>query len=163
MWIPSSKCSFLQIPCDLHQKYHSDKSSSYVANGTAFAIEYGSGEMSGFLSKVTLPFPFSSSRVTCLPRPSRLAVPLTRTTVYAIIWKYLLTGFHPHPSSLSSERIHSLYRNSSQVQVPKSTFHGSSLFSTLIAAATPPLSPRSPSPLLPPSLSPPPLPLLMYK
>jgi phytepsin len=51
LWIPSSKCNFLQVPCDLHHKYHSDKSSSYVANGTAFSIQYGSGAMSGFLSE----------------------------------------------------------------------------------------------------------------
>jgi len=51
LWIPSSKCSFIQVPCDLHHKYHSDKSSTYVANGTAFKIEYGSGAMSGFLSQ----------------------------------------------------------------------------------------------------------------
>lgn len=58
LWIPSSKCSFIVIPCDLHSKYHSSKSSTYVANGTAFEIEYGSGKMSGFLSQVRS-FPLS--------------------------------------------------------------------------------------------------------
>eukprot|EP01136_Pigoraptor_vietnamica_P037699 Opistho-1_new@106006 len=48
---PSSKCAFTQIPCDLHKKYNSAKSSTYVANGTAFSIQYGSGAMSGFLSQ----------------------------------------------------------------------------------------------------------------
>ena len=51
LWIPSSRCKFTQIPCDLHQKYYSSKSSTYTANGTEFAIQYGSGECSGFLSK----------------------------------------------------------------------------------------------------------------
>lgn len=54
LWIPSSKCSFIVIPCDLHHKYHSSQSSSYVANGTDFEIEYGSGKMSGFLSQDTV-------------------------------------------------------------------------------------------------------------
>ena len=34
----------------LHSKYHSDKSTTYKANGTDFAIRYGSGSCSGFLS-----------------------------------------------------------------------------------------------------------------
>jgi cathepsin D len=35
----------------LHNKYHSDRSSTYVANGTAISIQYGSGAMSGFISE----------------------------------------------------------------------------------------------------------------
>jgi len=44
----------LDVPCDLHNKYHDDRSKTYVANGTAFQIQYGSGAMSGFLSEDTV-------------------------------------------------------------------------------------------------------------
>jgi len=54
LWIPSSTCKITVPACDLHKKYYSTKSSSYVANGTAFSIQYGSGSMEGFLSEDTV-------------------------------------------------------------------------------------------------------------
>jgi cathepsin D len=51
LWIPSSKCSLLDIACRLHNKYNDKDSSTYVANGTTFAIQYGSGAVSGFISQ----------------------------------------------------------------------------------------------------------------
>lgn len=50
LWVPSSKC-FLSLACYFHARYSSSKSSTYKANGESFAIQYGTGSMSGFLSQ----------------------------------------------------------------------------------------------------------------
>ncbi|KAM9953273.1 hypothetical protein ACTFIR_008336 [Dictyostelium discoideum] len=51
LWVPSKKCPITVVACDLHNKYNSGASSTYVANGTDFTIQYGSGAMSGFVSQ----------------------------------------------------------------------------------------------------------------
>ncbi|KAL4739663.1 aspartic peptidase domain-containing protein [Aspergillus similis] len=52
LWVPSSECG--SIACYLHQKFDSSASSTYKKNGSEFAIKYGSGSLSGFVSKDNL-------------------------------------------------------------------------------------------------------------
>ncbi|CAH0559169.1 unnamed protein product [Brassicogethes aeneus] len=54
LWVPSVKCPSSNVACMLHNKYDSDKSSTYKADGRSFAIEYGTGSMAGFLSTDTI-------------------------------------------------------------------------------------------------------------
>ncbi|XP_003385244.1 PREDICTED: cathepsin D-like [Amphimedon queenslandica] len=54
LWIPSSKCDPKDKACQTHHQYNHDHSSTYVKNDTKFAIQYGTGNLTGFLSVDTV-------------------------------------------------------------------------------------------------------------
>ncbi|NXB72271.1 RENI protein, partial [Donacobius atricapilla] len=51
LWVPSYKCSPLYSACVSHSRYDASKSRTYIANGTGFAIRYGTGSVKGVLSQ----------------------------------------------------------------------------------------------------------------
>uniref|UniRef100_A0A8D0F9D3 renin n=1 Tax=Strix occidentalis caurina TaxID=311401 RepID=A0A8D0F9D3_STROC len=71
LWVPSYKCSPLYSACVSHSRYDSSKSRTYVANGTGFAIRYGTGSVKGFLSQdivlVNIPIIQVFAEATALP------------------------------------------------------------------------------------------------
>jgi phytepsin len=56
LWIPSSECSYFSIACRLHNRYSALDSTTHKEDGREFSIQYGSGSLSGYLSKDTLDF-----------------------------------------------------------------------------------------------------------
>jgi hypothetical protein len=54
LWVPSARCRGFNLPCLLHRRYASQLSRTYVQDDRPFAIKYGSGSMTGFISRDTL-------------------------------------------------------------------------------------------------------------
>lgn len=54
LWVPSATCAWWQLACRLHSRYDARASQTYRRNGTRFAIQYGSGSLSGYFSEDTL-------------------------------------------------------------------------------------------------------------
>ena len=49
LWVPSTECK--DLSCTRHTRYNHTKSSTYVANGQSFSIQYGTGAVKGYLSQ----------------------------------------------------------------------------------------------------------------
>ncbi|KAF8386398.1 hypothetical protein PRIPAC_75540, partial [Pristionchus pacificus] len=57
LWVPDSTCSGgATNPCAKKHKFQSSKSSTWVKNGKAFTISYGTGSAKGFLGQDTVRF-----------------------------------------------------------------------------------------------------------
>lgn len=54
LWVPSTLCDSTDVACQNHDQYDHADSTTYVANGESFSIQYGTGSLTGFLSEDTI-------------------------------------------------------------------------------------------------------------
>ncbi|KAH8341447.1 hypothetical protein KR059_007403 [Drosophila kikkawai] len=54
LWIPSAQCLASDVACQQHDQYNSSASSTYVASGQNFSIQYGTGSVTGYLATDTV-------------------------------------------------------------------------------------------------------------
>ncbi|XP_017050132.1 lysosomal aspartic protease [Drosophila ficusphila] len=50
LWIPSAQCLSTDVACQQHNQYNASASSTYVASGQNFSIQYGTGSVTGYLA-----------------------------------------------------------------------------------------------------------------
>lgn len=55
-WFPSSNCPKSNLACQMHRRYDSSRSSSYIPDGRNFTLWYGAGNVLGYLSQDTVHF-----------------------------------------------------------------------------------------------------------
>lgn len=52
--MPSVHCALFNLACRLHHQYDATLSATHHKNGTRFAIQYGTGSLSGYVSEDVL-------------------------------------------------------------------------------------------------------------
>ncbi|XP_011210079.2 lysosomal aspartic protease [Bactrocera dorsalis] len=54
LWVPGAPCAANDTACSTHNTYNSSASSTYQVNNQSFAIQYGSGNLTGYLAEDTV-------------------------------------------------------------------------------------------------------------
>uniref|UniRef100_W8C4H1 Lysosomal aspartic protease n=1 Tax=Ceratitis capitata TaxID=7213 RepID=W8C4H1_CERCA len=54
LWVPGAPCAANDLACQTHNTYNAEDSSTYQSNGESFAIQYGTGSLTGYLASDTV-------------------------------------------------------------------------------------------------------------